>query len=435
MKRWLMGTLGEGKHGDGLPRLIVLGLACGLLVGCVTLAFRMAVELLQASFLPGGDPENYEALGATARFLLPAAGGLALGLAFQRLPAAAREVGAMHVIAGLAQREARLPLANALTQFIAGGLSIASGHSVGREGPAIHLGGASASLAGQALGVAPQGLRVLTACGVAAAIAGSFNTPLAGVIFAMEVILMEYSVVGFAPVILAAVSATALNRAALGADVAFAVPELNLHSFWELPYILGVGAAIGLLASAFIALLQRFAGFASRLPVWLGLTLGGVAAGLCALVAPEVMGIGYDTVNAALLGRLGLATLAAVALVKLLATTAGVGLGLPGGMIGPTLVIGATAGGALGVLGGWLAPGLASSPGFYALIGMGAMMAGTLHAPLAALTAMVELTGNLNIVWPGMLSAIAAFAVSRELFGQQPLFLSLLRSRAPDAGR
>ena len=430
MKRWLI-----GKHGDGLPQLIVLGLGCGLLVGCVTLAFRMAVELLQASFLPGGDPENYEALGATARLLLPAAGGLALGLVLQRLPAAAREVGAMHVIASLATREGRLPLANALTQFFAGGVSIVSGHSVGREGPAIHLGGASASLAGQALGVAPQGLRVLTACGVAAAIAGSFNTPLAGVIFAMEVILMEYSVVGFAPVILAAVAATALNRAAFGADVAFAVPELHLNSFWELPYILGVGAAIGLLASAFIALLQRFAGAASRLPVWLGLTLGGIAVGACALVAPEVMGIGYDTVNAALLGRLGLATLAAVALLKLLATTAGVGLGLPGGMIGPTLVIGATAGGALGLLGGWIAPGLASSPGFYALIGMGAMMAGTLHAPLAALTAMVELTGNLNIVWPGMLSAIAAFAVSRELFGQQPLFLSLLRARAPDAGR
>lgn len=425
MKRWLL----SGKHGDGSPQLIALGLACGLLVGCVTLAFRMLVEGLQASFLPGADPENYEALAAAARFLLPAAGGLALGLAFQRLPAAAREVGAVHVIDGLAAREARLPLANALIQFVGGALSIVAGHSVGREGPAIHLGGASASLTGQALGLAPQRLRVLTACGVAAAIAGSFNTPLAGVIFAMEVILTEYSVVGFAPVILAAVAATALNRGAFGADVAFAMPEIRLNSLWELPYVLGVGAAIGLLASAFIALLERFARGASRLPVWLGLTLGGCAVGLCALAVPEVMGIGYDTVNAALLGKLALGTLAAVTLVKLLASAAGVGLGLPGGLIGPTLVIGAAAGGALGLFGGWIAPGLASSPGFYALIGMGAMMAGTLHAPLAALTAMMELTGNLNILWPGMLAAIAAFAVSREVFGQQPLFLALLAAR------
>ena len=429
MKLWTL----AGKHGDGLPQLVVLGVLCGLLVGGVTLVFRLAVEVLQASFLPGANPENYEALGATARFLLPAAGGLALGLAWQRLPASARAVGAAHVVASLAHARARLPLANALTQFFGGALSIVAGHSVGREGPAIHLGAASANLTGQALGLAPQRLRVLTACGVAAAIAGSFNTPLAGVIFAMEVILVEYSVVGFAPVILAAVAATTLNRAVFGADLAFTVPALRLNSLWELPYVLGVGAAVGLLSAAFIALLQRFAAGATRLPVWLGPTLGGIAVGLCALIAPEVMGVGYDTVDAALLGKLTLATLAAVALVKLLATTAAVGLGLPGGMIGPTLVIGATAGGALGIVGGWLAPGLASSPGFYALIGMGAMMAGTLHAPLAALTAMLELTGNLNIIWPGMLAAIAAFAISRELFGQQPLFLSLLRARGGDA--
>jgi CIC family chloride channel protein len=410
MKLWTL----AGKHGDGLPQLVVLGVLCGLLVGCVTLAFRLAVEALQASFLPGANPENYEALGASARFLLPAAGGLALGLAWQRLPASARAVGAAHVVASLAHARARLPLANALAQFFGGALSIVAGHSVGREGPAIHLGATSANLTGQA-------------------IAGSFNTPLAGVIFAMEVILMEYSVVGFAPVILAAVAATTLNRAVFGADLAFTVPALRLNSLWELPYVLGVGAAVGLLSAAFIALLQRFAAVATRLPVWLGPTLGGIAVGLCALIAPEVMGVGYDTVDAALLGELTLATLAAVALVKLIATTAAVGLGLPGGMIGPTLVIGAAAGGALGIVGGWFAPGLASSPGFYALIGMGAMMAGTLHAPLAALTAMLELTGNLNIIWPGMLAAIAAFAISRELFGQQPLFLSLLRVRAGGA--
>lgn len=414
---------------DNLLKLAILGLLCGVLIGCVMLAFRMIVEGVQAAFLPGADPENYEALSATARAALPAAGGIVLALLFQWLPAAARDVGPAHVLDCLERPGARMPLRNALVQFVGGALSIIAGHSVGREGPAIHLGAAGANITGQLLGLSPATLRTLTACGVAAAIAASFNTPLAGVVFAMEVIVMEYSVVGFAPVILAAVSATAVNRLVYGADVAFIVPPLTLRSLWELPYVLAVGAAVGVFSGAFIGLLRFFAGCAARLPFPLGVTLGGVAAGLCALAAPEVMGIGYDTVNAALLGKLSLVTLATVALFKLLATTAGVGLGLPGGLIGPMLVTGSVVGGALGIVGASILPQYASSPGFYALIGMGAMMAGTLHAPLAALTAMLELTGNPNIIWPGMLAVIAAFGTSREIFRQEPVFMTLLAAR------
>jgi chloride channel protein, CIC family len=425
----------RGAPPEALPQLALLGLACGLAAGALMIVFRAAVEGAQSLFLPGGNPENYEALGAAARFLVPLAGGLAVGALFQWLPASARDVGPAHVIDALTRSSARLPLANALAQWVGASLSIVAGHSVGREGPAIHLGAACGSLGGQRLAAPEATLHVLVACGVAAAIAASFNTPLAGVVFAMEVIVTEYSVAGFAPVILAAVSATGLTRLFYGADPAFQVPELALRSLWELPYIVGVGAVIGVLASAFTRLLTFFAARAARLPFWAGAALGGLAVGLCALAAPEVMGIGYDTVNAALLGRLALATLASVAVLKLLATTAGVGLGLPGGLIGPMLVIGASAGGALGVAGAWLAPQYASTSGFYALLGMGAMMAGTLHAPLAALTAMLELTGNPNIIWPGMLAAIAAFGISRQLFGQRPVFDALLRARASDAGR
>lgn len=419
----------RGAHPDALPQLSLLGLACGLGAGALMIVFRMTVEGAQSLFLPGGDAENYEALGAAARVLLPLAGGVAVGLLFQWLPPSTREVGAVHVIDALADRGARLPLRNALAQWVGAALSIIAGHSVGREGPAIHLGAACGSLGGQRLGLPEASLRVLVACGVAAAIAASFNTPLAGVIFAMEVVVTEYSVAGFAPVILAAVSATALTRAFYGADTAFQVPDLALRSLWELPYIVLVGAAIGVLASAFSASLAFFAARAARLPVWLGASLGGLAVGACALLAPEVMGIGYDTVNAALLGSLALGTLAAVAALKLIATTAGVGLGLPGGLIGPLLVIGAAAGGALGMVGASLVPQHASSSGFYALMGMGAMMAGALHAPLAALTAMLELTGNPNIIWPGMLAAITAFGVSRQVFKRRPIFEELRQAR------
>lgn len=421
-----------GLHGtqpDALPQLALLGVACGLLAGAVMIGFRLAVEGVQGAFLPGGDAENYEALSAGMRFFLPLAGGLAVGLAFQCLPREARHVGPAHVIERLERDGARLPLSNAAAQLGGAALSIVAGHSVGREGPAIHLGAAAGSLGGQLFSLPEGSLRVMAACGVAAAIAASFNTPLAGVVFAMEAMGIGYSVLGFAPVILAAVSATALGRLAYGADPAFEVPALALRSLWELPYIVLVGLAIGVLASAFTALLELVAARAARLPFWAGCSLAGLLVGACALLVPQVMGIGYDTVNAALVGSLALGTLAAVALFKLLATTLGVGLGLPGGLIGPMLVIGAAAGGALGVVGAWLVPSHASSAGFYALLGMGAMMGGTLHAPLAALTAMLELTGNPNILWPGMLAVIAAYFTSRELFRRRPVFEALLRAR------
>jgi CIC family chloride channel protein len=247
----------------------------------------------------------------------------------------------------------------------------------------------------------------------------------------MEAVVSEYSVAAFAPVILAAVGATALTRPFYGQDPAFHVPQLALRSLWELPYVALVGAAIGVAAAAFSALLVFFTRLGQRLPFALSSFLGAAAVALCALAVPEVMGIGYDTVNRALVGELALGTLATVAMAKLIATTAGIGLGLPGGLIGPTLVTGASAGGAFGVLAGWAAPQYAGPSGFYALLGMGAMMAGTLHAPLAALTAMLELTGNPNIIWPGMLAVIAAFGVSREVFRQAPLFQALLAAQRP----
>jgi CIC family chloride channel protein len=420
------------SRAEALPQLGLLGLFTGLIVGAVMIAFRLLIETAQGAFLPGGNPENYEALAYELRLALPLVGGLAIGLLFQWMPEAVRHVGVTHVMERLAYHQGRLPLRSAILQFFGGALSIVSGHSVGREGPAIHLGAASGSLAGQRFGLPNNSLRVLAGCGVAAAIAASFNTPLAGVIFAMEVVLMEYTVVGFAPVILAAVSATALTRFKYGAEPAFVVPPLELGSLWELPFVLAVGIAIGLLAAAFITLIRRAAKHSAGIPFWLRTTLAGLIVGLCALVAPQVMGIGYDTANDALLGRLAFGTLVLVLGFKLLATTASIGLGLPGGLIGPALFMGACAGGALGLLGQWIAPGHASSAGFYALLGMGAMMGGALHAPLAALTAMLELTANPNILWPDMLAVIAAYGVSRQLFRQESVYLTLMRARGLD---
>jgi len=205
-----------------------------------------------------------------------------------------------------------------------------------------------------------------------------------------------------------------------------------MGSLLELPYVMLTGIVIGLLAALFIYLLKYTTGLTGNWPIWLRCMLGGIAVGILAMVTPEIMGIGYDTVNQALLGQIGLSLLIAIAFMKILATTIGLGLGLPGGLIGPTLVIGATAGGAMGVIAATWLPGDFSSPAFYALVGMSAMMGATLQAPLAALTAMLELTANPNIILPGMLALITGVIISREVFKFESVYLVLMRARGLD---
>ncbi len=417
-------------HADALPLLALLGLFCGLVTGGVIVLFRIFIDSVQMGFLPGGDVENYEGLSAFWRFTLPALGGLFIGLLFQL--AGGAPVGVVHVLERLAYFQGHLPLRNMLLQFVGGAMSIISGHSVGREGPSVHLGAASGSLLGQGLQLPNNSIRTLVACGTAAAIAASFNTPIAGVIFAMEVILMEYTIAGFAPVILAAVSATAVSRAAFGAAPAFIVPPMDMASLLELPYMLVMGIVIGTLAALFIGQLQRVTLFGARFPIWQRMTLAGSFVGLCGVFVPAVMGIGYDTVNQAMLGELGLSFLLLVLAVKVLATTVGLGLGLPGGLIGPTLFIGACAGGALGIVAEYLFPGQVASPGFYAMLGMGAMMSATLQAPLAALMALLELTYNPHIILPGMLAVVLSDIIASHVFGRDSVFLVLLRARGLD---
>ncbi len=416
---------------EALPQLSMVGILCGLLSGSVIIAFRIVVEGAQGRILPAGTADAYESLSTLYRFLLPVGGGLIIGVIFQFTNATARHVGVVHVIERLSYYQGHLPLRNAMMQFLGAALSIVSGHSVGREGPSIHLGAWAGSVLGRRLELPNNSVRILVGCGVAAAIAAGFNTPLAGVIFAMEVVLMEYTILGFTPVILAAVSATTLTRAVFGDEPAFLVPPLEWTTMAELPYLLMMGIIIGGLAALFIQLLLWTIRVSSPYPVWVRGGLAGVLIGLLAVPAPEIMGIGYDTVNDALLGEIGLAALVLIVGAKLLATTAGLGLGLPGGLIAPTLVIGATAGGAMGLLALiWI--GIVSTPGLYAMLGMGAMMGATLQAPLAALIAMLELTANPNIILPGMFVVVSAALTTRVAFGKTSVYQMLMQARGLD---
>jgi CIC family chloride channel protein len=419
-------------HAEALFPLALVGLISGLTTGGVIIAFRWLTEGAQIALTPVADPEAFEWLRWPYRLGLPIAGGLLIGVIFQRASLGSRQLGVVHVMERLARHSGRMPWKNATLQFFGGALSIMSGHSVGREGPVIHLGAASSSLLGQWLGFPNNSIRVLVACGVAASIAASFNTPIAGVIFAMEVVLMEYTLVGFTPVILAAVAATSLTRVMYGSAPAFDIPRMEMTSLWELPYILLLGVVMGAVAALFIHGIRILDECYQDSPLWIRTGTAGVVTGLCALIAPEVMGIGYDTVELTLLGEMALGALLLVAVMKLLATIACISLGLPGGLIGPTIVIGATAGGALGVVGHSMVPEMSSSEGFYAMLGMGAMMGATLQAPLAALMAVLELTANPNSILPGMFAIVTATLTTRVAFKKKSVFISMLNARGLD---
>ncbi len=436
MKSRLKGLLEKKRRWlttiDTLPQLALIGLICGLLSGLVIIAFRLLIETTQAGLLPQGDPENYEALSPVMRLVIAVVGALIIGLIFDIIARQTRQVGVVHVMERLMYHQGRLPLANAVWQFIGAALSIISGHSVGREGPGVHLGAATGSLTGQFLRLPDNSTRTLVSCGAAASIAASFNTPLAGVIFAMEVIAREYTLAGFTPVILAAVSATALSRLVFGDEPVFTIPLLEMGSLGELSYVLFSGLVIGCLAALFIWLLRKFTRLWQQRRFWQRALLAGVLTGLAAMAVPQIMGVGYDTINATLAGQAGIALLIMIVLFKLFATTACVGLGLPGGFIGPTLVIGACAGGALGLVAQWIFSDQVTGPAFYAVIGMAAMMGATLQAPLAALIAIIELTADPHIILPGMLAVIAAGLTCSEIFKQPAVFDMLIKERGLD---
>ncbi|MDX1456538.1 MAG: chloride channel protein [Marinobacter sp.] len=413
---------------DALPQLAILGLLSGLVTGAVILIFRLAIELPLEYFLPDHNSEAFEQLAPLTRGLLPLTGALALALFLHRLGLQDRKVGIVHVMERLNYHQGYIPFRSAVVQFICGVGTVITGQSAGREGPAVHLGAAFSSLLGQWMRLPNNSIRTLVACGCAAAISASFNTPIAGVIFAMEVVMMEYTIAGFTPIILASVSAAVVTQAVYGAEPAFSVPALTMNSLLEIPWILAIAVIIGVAAAGFIYLLDYTGRFHHR-PVILRITVAGLLMVPFALAIPEVMGIGYDTVSQTIHNELPFWLLLGAGLAKLVVTALTLGLGMPSGVIGPTIFMGATLGGAMGLVGAYAAPDLASSVGFYAMLGMGAMMGAVLQAPLAALMALLELTLNPHIILPAMLIITVSSLVTSEVFGQKSLFLTILKSQ------
>ncbi|MDI4636397.1 MULTISPECIES: chloride channel protein [Halomonadaceae] len=411
---------------DALPQLCVLGTIAGLVTGSLMVGFQLLLDLGALAFMPGAESEDFEGLAPWFRALLPLVAVTLIGVGLWRQPPAARKLGVGHVIERLTYHQGRFPLRNWINQWWVGVASVLGGLSAGREGPAIHLGAAAVSGIGERLRLPHNSLRVLVACGTAAGISASFNTPVAGVIFAMEVVMMEYTIAGFMPVILASSMGAVVAQLVYSTEPAFQSSSVSLDSWFNLSWILVSALVIGLLSGGFIRLAKLTTGFAAW-PVAARLAAVGLATGLVAWWYPEVQGIGYDSLASMLDGELAVSVLVALALAKLGLTALTVASGIPIGIIGPVLVCGAAAGGLCGLLGHWLWPAAAADPSLFAMLGMAAMMGAVLQAPLAALMALLELTHNPNIILPGMLAVVISGLTARRLCRCEGFFINLTR--------
>ena len=398
-----------------------MGLLSGILAGFVVNIFRFVLETPFPMLGISNNPDDFESLPGIMHFLLPVGGSMVIALILNITGEDNLHMGVTHVIEKVQNLKSSMPARNAVLQFICGALALLSGQSCGREGPAIHLGATSSSYLGQLFQLPHNANRIMIACGSAGAISASFNTPMAGVIFTMEVVMMEYSISGFIPVITAAVSGAVITQSLHGDSPVFLIPDMSMTTLWEIPYVILMGIVIGTLAAAFIAIQKYCLSFSSidlrKRLIFAGLLTGGIA-----IFVPQIMGTGYDTLNEALQSNLGMSFLLLLLVAKLVITPITLGLGMPGGVIGPTIMIGGIAGAIMGNLGAMAASGFDANPSFYVLLGMCAMMGAVLQAPLAALMALLELSGNPNVILPAMLIIVVANLTSKEVFGFPSIF-------------
>jgi CIC family chloride channel protein len=411
--------------------MVLVAIAIGLLGGLGAVGFRECIRIFQTM---AWQTENVtldyiRGLPIWWKILSPAAGGLIVGLIIVRFASEAKGHGVPEVMEAVALRGGRIRPRVVLAKLVASGVCIASGGSVGREGPIVQIGSAIASSVGQWLRVGERRMRTLVGCGAAAGIAATFNAPVAGALFAVEIILGDFGVTQFSPIVISSVTATVVSRHFLGDFPAFEVPAYRLVSANELFAYGALGIIAGLVALAFVRALYGAEDLFDRftLPAFLKPAFGGVLIGVIAIRFPEIFGVGYEAINEALTGNLGWKLLLILVAVKIVAVSLTIGSGGSGGIFAPSLFIGAMAGGAVGTVVHTLWPEMSGSPGAYALVGMGAVVAAGTHAPITAIVMIFELTGDYKIILPLMISCIIATLLATRLQHASIYTLKLLR--------
>lgn len=414
--------------------LILLAVAVGLVAALGAIGFRHGIGLVQWVAL-GFPSERVHSLAATLPWqrvlLAPVLGGLLVGLLTVWLMPQRRVQGVPHVIAAYARQGGRMPLRAGLAAALIGIVSLGCGGSAGREGPAVHLGASLASWLAGRLRLPSGATRTLLGCGVAAAVAASFNAPIAGVFWALEVVVGQYGLSRLAPVMLAAVSGTALARILQGDHPAFVLPHYAAGFLGELPVFALVGVAGGLVAIAFIrgvGLVERpVERLAAKVPLWLLPALGGLLVGLLALRYPQILGVGYEATDDALRGGFSPGFLAELLVAKLAATAVTLGFRFGGGVFSPALLLGGLVGGLAGAAAAALAPGLVSGATVYVLVGMGAMAAPVLGAPISTILIIFEMTGDYAVTLAVIVGVVMACGLVNALLGHSYFSLQLER--------
>ncbi|MEZ4414973.1 MAG: chloride channel protein [Gemmatimonadota bacterium] len=425
-------------HSETTAPLLV-AIAVGLLAGFGAIVLRVLIAGVQWFFFGQGQHLGEwlglpPALANLHYFLAPPLGMVLVTLLVRRWAPEARGHGVPEVQYAVRMRGGRIRPRVAVAKALASAISIGSGGSVGREGPIVQIGSALGSSVGQLLGVTPEQLRVLVACGAAGAIGATFNAPIAGTIFGLEVILTSFVARSFGLVVISAVTATAVSQAALGREPAFHLVEtFTLVSDWEFVLYLLLGVLLGVVATAYVRSVYWFEDAFERWqrgPVFKAI-VGGLAVGAMGFFgSAHIFGVGHEGVELALLGSLTTGLMLSLVALKILATSITLGAGGSGGVFAPALFIGAMGGGAFGrLVNAWL-PLQTAPAGAYALVGMGALFAAAAHAPMTGIIILFEMTDNYEIILPLMFSVVVAYLISSRVHPDSIYSLKLRRRGA-----
>jgi chloride channel protein, CIC family len=421
--------------------LAVAAVVVGLGAGLGAIVFRTLIQLATVAF--SGQPDYSDAghallpwgrfLGIGFVVLVPVAAGLLYGPLVARFAPEARGHGVPEVMLAVANHGGRIRSRVAVVKALASAICIGGGGSVGREGPIVQIGSAIGSTVGRMLSAPERVLRILVACGAAGGIAATFNAPIAGVFFALELILQDFATASFGVVVLSAVVASVVGRAVFGSAPFLSLPAFSVHSPWEaLPYVI-LGLLGGVVGVVFTRTLYATEDLADRIwrgrPEWLRPVAGGLLLGTLLLALPQLYGVGYPVLSHAIAGQYILGMLVVLLAGKIVATSLTIGIGGSGGVFAPSLFMGAMLGTAVGDIGHMVAPGMVTSAGPYGLIGMGAVFAGAARAPITAVMIIFELTGDYTVILPLMASIVLAVAVSSRLSGESTIYTTKLRRR------
>ena len=397
---------------------MVLAAVVGLGAGLAAVGFSTLVELSDHFFFDILKDDWLGGLPNARLILIPAIGGLLVGPITYILAPGARGHSVPEVMVALDSRGGRLPATSAVGKIVAATLTIGSGGSVGRQGPVVFLGAAFGSLAGRILQLNEQTMRLLAAAGAAGGVAAIFNAPIAGVFFALEVLLRRFSTRNFSVVVLSSVVATVTAIALRGDELAIPVPSYDFSNALEAPLFAVLGVGCGILGVAFIRLFywieDRFTRV-SGLPGWLLPAIGGAMVGALALLDSSILGIREDARDSALLGNEAIEAMLLLLLLKMAATSITAGSGGSGGVFFPTLFMGAMVGGVFGEVGNLLLPDILEEPGAFASVGMAATFAGASRAPITSVLFLVEMTDDFGLMVPLLIAVAAATFVSQLL--------------------